>query len=180
MKPRVSFFAQIKERQDKILAAAVKPEITITVRCEITQLKDGKELKGQAFVTTPLALARAISKNLAEAVLVARVKYTKRYDSPFGKGPVSAEAEEQAVGDQEYELCDLTRPLEGDCLLELLTFDDKAGKEVFWHSSAHLLGQSLENIYGAWLCHGPPLDSGFFYDSFIGDYRISQTDFEGI
>jgi hypothetical protein len=65
-----------------------------------TQLKDGKELKGQAFVTTPLVLARAISKNLAEAALVARVKYTKRYDSPFGKGPVSAEAEEHATGDK--------------------------------------------------------------------------------
>jgi threonyl-tRNA synthetase len=70
--------------------------------------------------------------------------------------------------------------LEGDCLLELLTFEDDTGKEVFWHSSAHLLGQSLENLYGAWLCHGPPLDKGFFYDSFIGDYRVSQTDFEGI
>lgn len=64
--------------------------------------------------------------------------------------------------------------------MELLSFEDKVGKEVFWHSSAHLLGQSLENIYGAWLCHGPPLDNGFFYDSFIGDYRISQTDFDNI
>ena len=54
------------------------------------QLKDGKELKGQAFVTTPFALAKSISKNLAEASLVARIKYTKRCESPFGKGPVSA------------------------------------------------------------------------------------------
>lgn len=77
-------------------------------------------------------------------------------------------------------MIDLTRPLEGDCLLELLTFDDKVGKEVFWHSSAHLLGQSLENLHGAWLCHGPPLDNGFFYDSFIGEHRLSQNDYEAI
>jgi threonyl-tRNA synthetase len=43
-----------------------------------------------------------------------------------------------------------------------------------------LLGQTLENTWGAWLCHGPPLDSGFFYDSFMGDYRVSQTDYEKI
>jgi hypothetical protein len=57
-------------------------------------LKDGKEIKGQAFVTTPYIIAKTISKNLAEGAIVARVKYSKRYDSPFGKGPVSAEAEE--------------------------------------------------------------------------------------
>lgn len=64
--------------------------------------------------------------------------------------------------------------------MELINFEDKAGKEVFWHSSAHLLGQSLENKYGAWLCHGPPLHNGFFYDSFMGNYRISQADYEVI
>lgn len=74
----------------------------------------------------------------------------------------------------------MRKPLEGDCLLQLLSFEDKLGKEVFWHSSSHLLGQSLENLYGAWLCHGPPLDHGFFYDSFIGDTSISQVDYDKI
>jgi threonyl-tRNA synthetase len=77
-------------------------------------------------------------------------------------------------------LIDLTRPLEGDCVLELLNFDDAKGKEVFWHSSAHLLGQALEQQYGAWLCHGPPLAKGFFYDSYIGKHKISQGDYEKI
>ena len=77
-------------------------------------------------------------------------------------------------------MVDMTRPLEGDCIMELISFEEKEGKEVFWHSSAHLLGQSLENIYGAWLCHGPPLNNGFFYDSFVGDYRISQEDYDKI
>ncbi len=74
----------------------------------------------------------------------------------------------------------MSRPIQGDCFLELITFDDKEGKEVFWHSSAHLLGQSLENNYGAWLCHGPALAKGFFYDSFIGNYKVSQEDYERI
>jgi threonyl-tRNA synthetase len=43
-----------------------------------------------------------------------------------------------------------------------------------------LLGQSLESLYGAWLTHGPPLDTGFFYDSFMGNTSISQTDYEVI
>jgi len=91
-------------------------------------------------VTTPFILAKSISKNLAEASLVARIKYTKRYESPFGKGPVSAEAEDVVQEESDYEVWDMNRPLEGDCLLELITFDDKLGKEVFWHSSSHILG----------------------------------------
>jgi len=63
-------------------------------------------------VTTPLSVARSISKNLAEAVIVAKVKYTNRFDSPFGKGLVGAEAEDEDFShNDEYELVDLTRPL---------------------------------------------------------------------
>ena len=51
-------------------------------------------MKGQAFVTTPLAIAKGISKNLAEACIVARVKYTKRHESPLNQGISSAEAED--------------------------------------------------------------------------------------
>jgi threonyl-tRNA synthetase len=38
----------------------------------------------------------------------------------------------------------------------------------------------LENLYGAWLCHGPALESGFFYDSFTGNQKLSQADYEKI
>ena len=75
-------------------------------------------------------------------------------------------------------MVDLNQPLEGDCLLELFDFEHPIGKEVFWHSSSHLLGQSIETIFGGWLCHGPALDHGFFYDSFLGKRKISQTDYE--
>ncbi len=65
--------------------------------------------------------------------------------------------------------------------MTLLSFEDDAGKQLFWHSSAHVLGQALENEFGAHLCHGPPLeDGGFFYDSWTGDRVISQADFPAI
>jgi threonyl-tRNA synthetase len=67
-----------------------------------------------------------------------------------------------------WELYDCFRPLEGDCEIKLLTFDDPEGKMVFWHSSAHILGESMEREYGVHLCHGPPTDSGFFYDAYCG------------
>ena len=51
---------------------------------------------------------------------------------------------------------------------------------MFWHSSAHLLGEALENLYGGYLCHGPPLEAGFFYDAYTGDKAINQDCFEAI
>lgn len=58
------------------------------------KLKDGKEIKGQAFLTTPFIVAKGISQNLVEASIVAKVRYYNKYDSPFGKGLSSAEAED--------------------------------------------------------------------------------------
>lgn len=63
---------------------------------------------------------------------------------------------------------DATRPLEGNCEIQLFTFDQPEGKETFWHSSSHVLGETLEQEFGVQLCHGPPTDSGFFYDSYTG------------
>lgn len=68
------------------------------------------------------------------------------------------------------ELRDLTLPLEEDCTLELLKFDHPEAKHVFWHSSAHVLGQAMEKLYQCNLCVGPPLeDGGFFYDAHMGE-----------
>uniref|UniRef100_A0A7S3AP41 Probable threonine--tRNA ligase, cytoplasmic n=1 Tax=Haptolina ericina TaxID=156174 RepID=A0A7S3AP41_9EUKA len=73
----------------------------------------------------------------------------------------------------EWEMWDANRPLEGDCELQLIKFEDPRGKEVFWHSSAHILGEALEGLYGAKLTHGPPTDDGFFYDSFMGSESVT-------
>ena len=64
----------------------------------------------------------------------------------------------------------MTRPLESDCELKLIKFEDEEGKQVFWHSSSHILGQAMERIYGGYLCSGPPLETGgFYYDMAIKD-----------
>ena len=63
---------------------------------------------------------------------------------------------------------DATRPLEGNCEIKLLKFEDPKGRETFWHSSAHVLGETLELEFGVHLTHGPPTSEGFFYDSYTG------------
>jgi threonyl-tRNA synthetase len=47
-----------------------------------------------------------------------------------------------------------------------------AGKAVFWHSSAHVLGEAAERHYGCHLCLGPPTDEGFFYEMGMGDRSV--------
>ncbi len=46
------------------------------------------------------------------------------------------------------------------------------GKKVFWHSSAHVLGEAAEKHYGCHLCLGPPTDDGFFYEMGIPDRYV--------
>lgn len=70
-------------------------------------------------------------------------------------------------------LWDLDRPLEGDCKLELLKFDDPEAQQVFWHSSAHVLGEAMERVYGGCLCYGPPIEAGFYYDMFLEGAGVS-------
>ena len=84
---------------------------------------------------------------------------------------------------------DLDRPLEEDSSVELLNFDDIdgklilsflycnlcSGKKVFWHSSAHILGEAMERHYGGCLCYGPPIDSGYYYDMFLSDRLVNKS-----
>lgn len=145
-----------------------KPPIKVT-------LPDGKVMDGTAWVTSPLDIATGISKGLAQATCVASVRYSKRLEGiatnmvAVGTNP-DGDADE---GPADWELWDINRPLEGDCELQLHKFDDPRGKEVFWHSSAHILGEALEGLYGARLTHGPPTEGGFFYDSYMGTTGVS-------
>ncbi|KTF75446.1 hypothetical protein cypCar_00040635, partial [Cyprinus carpio] len=76
------------------------------------------------------------------------------------------------------ELWDLDRPLETDCSLELLRFDHEDAQAVYWHSSAHVLGEAMEQFYGGCLCYGPPIENGFYYDMFLdGQKGVSSTEF---
>ena len=70
------------------------------------------------------------------------------------------------------------RPITEDANLVLLKWDDKEGKQTFWHSSAHLLAEALEALYpGVKFGIGPAIDSGFYYDIDLSDHKFSSDDF---
>ena len=76
---------------------------------------------------------------------------------------------------------DLKRPLgvasHGDKVsLKLHTFDDAEGKETFWHSTSHILGEVLEAEYGVDLTIGPAIAEGFYYDCYMGDRVLTEAD----
>jgi len=111
------------------------------------KLPDGSE-KEFPKGTTPLDVAKSISPRLAQAALVAKARD-------------SAASKEAANGD----LVDLARPLERDAELRILTERDPEALEVFRHSSAHLLAAAVLELFPETkLGHGPPTESGFFYD----------------
>lgn len=172
-KEEPSFLADRAAVYDEIIAAqnarlAAKPRQPIKIT-----LPDGKVLDGISWETTPLAIATGISKGLAASVVVAKVAYSSRVgiEEADGLAMVNTGPEEEGVegASAKAELWDIVRPLEGDCTLELKKFDDKEGKMVFWHSSAHVLGECMECKYGAQLCIGPPTEEGFYYDAYMGD-----------
>ncbi|KAL1508523.1 hypothetical protein AB1Y20_004623 [Prymnesium parvum] len=137
-------------------------------------LPDGSVKDATAFETTPAHIAEAISKGLLNATCVASVRYSRRLEAA-ASAVVNTDAMEEAAeeGPSEWELWDVGRPLEGDCELQLHKFDDDKGKEVFWHSSAHILGEALETLYGVKLTHGPATSTGFFYDSYMGKTPVT-------
>lgn len=100
-----------------------------------------------------------------------QVVYSKRYDQDEQIVACDDDHEEQpeTVVEEEGEMWDLMRPLVGDCKLQLFKFNDREGKDVFWHSSAHILGAAIESLYGAHLTIGPALEQGFYYDAYMGD-----------
>ncbi|GIY74491.1 threonine--tRNA ligase 1, cytoplasmic [Caerostris darwini] len=113
-------------------------------------LPDGKVVEGESWRTTPYQVAQGISQGLADNTVIAKVNGT---------------------------LWDLDRPLESDCALQLLKFDSEEGKQVFWHSSAHMMGEAMERIYGGCLCYGPPIENGFYYDMYTDGLAVSKNEF---
>jgi threonyl-tRNA synthetase len=74
---------------------------------------------------------------------------------------------------------DLTLPLKEGDAVELLHFDTLKGREVFWHTSAHVLAQAILRLWPeAVPTIGPPIEAGFYYD--FANLTISETDFEKI
>jgi threonyl-tRNA synthetase len=72
-------------------------------------------------------------------------------------------------------------PLTTDGNLTLFTFEQPEGKKAFWHSSAHVLAQAVQELYpGVKLTIGPAIDNGFYYDLDLGEQSISENDFPSI
>ena len=80
------------------------------------------------------------------------------------------------------ESTELQRPIEPDATIALYKFDDAEGKRTFWHSSAHLLAEALQELYpGIQFGFGPPIENGFFYDVMPKEgTAISENDFPKI
>ena len=80
------------------------------------------------------------------------------------------------------ETTELNRPIETDATIALYKFDDAEGKRTFWHSSAHLLAEALQELYpGIQFGFGPPIENGFFYDVMPKEgTSISENDFPKI
>ena len=116
-------------------------------------MPDGAIKEGIKFVTSPWDIAMGIHKKLAQSSLLAHVDGAD---------------------------WDMRRPLEGDCALKLFSFDDPEGKELYWHSSAHVLGEALELEYGADLTIGPSIEEGFYYDCSLGERTLSDHERDGI
>ncbi|XP_036699249.1 threonine--tRNA ligase 2, cytoplasmic isoform X2 [Balaenoptera musculus] len=147
VKERLKLFEILKKDHQLLLAIYEKKGSTSNVIK--VRVADGKTVEGEAWKTTPYQVAAEISQELAESTVIAKVN---------------------------GELWDLDRPLEGDSTLELLMFEDKEAQAVYWHSSAHVLGEALELRYGGLLCCGPPTDCGFYYDMFLEDRAVSSTE----
>ncbi len=76
---------------------------------------------------------------------------------------------------------EITKSINEDATLELLTWNEKDGKSTFWHSSAHLLAEALEALYpGIKFGIGPPIETGFYYDVDLGEQKLSIGDFAKI
>ena len=80
------------------------------------------------------------------------------------------------------ETVELNRPIMEDAQLELFKWDDEQGKHTFWHTSAHLLAEALQELYpGVQFGFGPAIENGFFYDVLLKDGEsIKESDFPKI
>ena len=104
--------------------------------------------------TTAMQIAESISSRLAQEVLAASVN---------------------------GEIWDLTRPINQDAAIKLFKWEDEEGKHAFWHSSAHLMAEALQELYpGIKFGIGPAIENGFYYDVDPGDAVIKEGDFPAI
>jgi threonyl-tRNA synthetase len=147
------------------------------------KLPDGS-VKDVPRGTSALDIAKGISPRLADAALAAQIKpLASNGNGSAGNGQhLAAEAASLAVepAKNSAQLIDLTRPLEQDVELRLLTDRDPEALEVYRHSSAHLMAAAVLELFPETkLGHGPATESGFFYD-FYREKPFTPEDLEAI
>ncbi len=104
--------------------------------------------------TTPLQIAESISAGLARNILAA------------------------SLNDEEW---DIARPIDHDGDIKFYKWEDPEGKHAFWHTSAHLLAEALQELYkGIQFGIGPAIENGFYYDIDPGENTITSADFPKI
>ncbi|KAG6757543.1 hypothetical protein POTOM_037859 [Populus tomentosa] len=118
-------------------------------------LPDGTVKEGKRWQSSPMDIAKEIGKSVAANALISQVNGV---------------------------LWDMNRPLEDDCELKIFNFESDEGRDTFWHSSAHILGQALEMEYGCKLCIGPctTRGEGFYYDAYYGELGLNDNHFKQI
>ena len=116
-------------------------------------LKDGS-VKKYSEETSVISIAKDISEGLARNV-------------------ISAKFNEKVI--------ETNSIIKEDGKLEFYTWDNDDGKKAFWHSSSHVMAQSIQELFPeAKLTIGPAINNGFYYDVDLGDKKISEYDFEKI
>ncbi|MCD7849931.1 MAG: threonine--tRNA ligase [Parabacteroides sp.] len=111
-------------------------------------------VKEYAEGMTAMQIAESISSRLAQEVLAASVN---------------------------GEIWDLSRPINQDAAIKLFKWEDEEGKHAFWHSSAHLMAEALQELYpGIKFGIGPAIENGFYYDVDPGEAVIKESDFPAI
>ena len=116
-------------------------------------LKDGS-VKKYSEETSVISIAKDISESLARNV-------------------ISAKFNEKVI--------ETNSIIREDGKLEFYTWDNDDGKKAFWHSSSHVMAQSIQELFPeAKLTIGPAINNGFYYDVDLGDKKISESDFEKI
>jgi threonyl-tRNA synthetase len=79
------------------------------------------------------------------------------------------------------DVVELSRPITADASVNILGWNDPKGKNTFWHSSAHLLAEALEELYpGVKFGIGPAIESGFYYDVDLGDRTFGESELAAI
>lgn len=143
---RNKLFDELKRQYDADLLEREHPLINVVLDLGLD--KNGHPIAAmpvaaKAWESTPGSFLKHLDKDITSDVVVAKVD---------GK-----------------QLWDLDRPLEYDCRVSYIPFTSAEGRNVFWHSSAHTLGEAAECHFQCLLSHGPPVEQGFFYDMAIAD-----------